>query len=67
MFFVAVGTNHQPNNLKCGGCTWYQPAEIYGTYVMFQIRIYLVSAGYPDTYVPGISRQTNVPPVDAHV
>ena len=21
----------------------------------------------PDTYVPGISRQTNVPPVDAHV
>ena len=41
--------------------------------------MYLVSAGYPDTYmipgtyyvpdkyVPGISRQTNVPPVDAHV
>ena len=29
--------------------------------------LYLVSAGYPDTYVPGISRQTNVQPVDAHV
>ena len=33
---------------------------------MYHIRMYLVSAGYPDTYVPGISRQTNVPPVDAH-
>ena len=44
---------------------------------MYHIRMYLVSAGYPDTYmiprtyyvpdtyVPGISRQTNVPPVDA--
>ena len=32
-------------------CTWYQPAT-------HQIRMYLV---------PGISRQTNVPPVDAHV
>ena len=29
--------------------------------------MYLVSAGYPDTYVPGISRQTKVPPVDAHI
>ena len=45
MFFVAVGTNRQPKNLKCGGCTWYQPAETY-TYV----------GCVPDTYVPGISR-----------
>ena len=45
MFFVAVGTNHQRKNLKCGGCTWYQPAEVY-TYVRY----------VPDTYVPGISR-----------
>ena len=45
MFFVAVGTDHQPKNLKCGGCTWFQPAENY-TYVRYM----------PDTYVPGISR-----------
>ena len=45
MFFVDVETNHQPKNLKCGGCTWYQPAEIY-TYVR----------SVPDTYGPGISR-----------
>ena len=45
MFFVAVGTDHQPKNLKCGGCTWYEPAEIY-TYVRY----------VPGTYAPGISR-----------
>ena len=40
-------------------CTWYQPAT--------QIHTYMIPRTYyvPDTYVPGISRQTNVPPVDA--
>ena len=46
-----------------------QTATVLLSYVriMYHIRMYLVSAGYPDTYVSGISWQTNVPPVDAHL
>ena len=52
--------------------SWFQwgvgkPLLLSNVRIMYHMRMYLVSAGYPDTYVPGISRQTNVPPVDSHV
>ena len=68
MYLVSAG---YPDTYMIPGTTYYVP----DTYVC----MYQVSAGYPDAYmipgtyyvpdtnVPGISRQTNVPPVDAHV